>query len=509
MVTTGSTSNTKKSKNDEQNTEDVEMKAVDSESPTTTQAVDTDQVTIEELNEQARQIGKSVSSKEPRFVLRVLRSLATTRKKLNAKVLRRIINGFYTHSNNPKEPLLAFIEEPMDTDSSGQPSKAKVTKSAPLPLLPEIDIYFHLLVLLYLLDLERYTNAVKCSDLLMSKIVRQNRRTLDVLAAKCYFYHMRCYELTDQLSKVKGFFHQRLRTATLRNDFEGQAVLLNCLLRTYLHYNLYEQASKLVSKSVFPELAPNNEFARFLYYLGRIKAIQLEYSESRKNLLQAIRKAPQLKALGFKQIVQKLAITVELLLGDIPDRALFREPTLRRCLIPYFQLTQAVRTGNLQRFNEVLENFGPKFQTDHTFTLIIRLRHNVIKTGIRMINLSYSRIHLKDVANKLMLDNAEDAEYIAAKAIRDGVIEATLDHEKSFVQSKETTDVYCTSEPLAAFHQRITFCLDIHNQSVKAMRFPPKSYNKDLESAEERREREQQDLEYAKEMADEDDDGFP
>lgn len=61
---------------------------------------------------------------------------------------------------------------------------------------------------------------------------------------------------------------------------------------------------------------------------------------------------------------------------------------------------------------------------------------------------------------------------------------------------------------MAAFHQRISFCLDIHNSSIKAMRFPPKSYNKDLESADERREREQQELESAKEIADEDFDGF-
>ena len=40
------------------------------------------------------------------------------------------------------------------------------------------------------------------------------------------------------------------------------------------------------------------------------------------------------------------------------------------------------------------------------------------------------------------------------------------------------------------------------------MRFPPKPYHIDLESAEERREREQLDLEFAKEMADEQDD-FP
>ena len=116
------------------------------------------------------------------------------------------------------------------------------------------------------------------------------------------------------------------------------------------------------------------------------------------------------------------------------------------------------------------------------------------------------------------------------QAIRDGVIEATLNHDKGWMQSKENTDIYCTREPQLAFHERIEFCLDLHNSSVKAMRFPPKSYNQvitsrnatltspnplsiktiiliqNLESAEDRREREAQDLELAKEMAEEEDD---
>lgn len=62
--------------------------------------------------------------------------------------------------------------------------------------------------------------------------------------------------------------HARLRTATLRHDPDGQATLLNLLLRNYLHYSLYDQAEKLVSKSVFPEQANNNEWARYLYYTG-------------------------------------------------------------------------------------------------------------------------------------------------------------------------------------------------------------------------------------------------
>nr|XP_003705277.1 PREDICTED: probable 26S proteasome non-ATPase regulatory subunit 3 [Megachile rotundata]XP_012145131.1 PREDICTED: probable 26S proteasome non-ATPase regulatory subunit 3 [Megachile rotundata] len=464
---------------------------------------DTDLQSIHDIREHTRQIEKAIQSKEPRFILRALRTLPNTRRRLNSNVLRGVILSFYSKPCAERDALLSWLEEPTESEET---QKLRISTINPLP---EIDAYIHLLVLVHLIDSNKHEEAVQCSETLLQKIIAQNRRTIDLIAAKCYFYYSRAYELVGRLNKIRGLLHLRLRTATLRNDFEGQAVLINCLLRNYLHYNLYDQADKLVLKSTFPESASNNEWARFLYYLGRIKAARLEYSDARKYLVQALRKAPQSTAVGFRQTVQKLAVTVELLLGDIPERQTFRQAAMRRALAPYFQLTQAVRLGNLQRFGEVLENFGPQFRADHTFTLILRLRHNVIKTAIRSIGLSYSRISPADIAKKLGLDSSVDAEFIVAKAIRDGVIEATLEPENGYMRSKETTDIYCTKEPLLAFHQRITFCLDLHNQSVKAMRYPPKSYGKDLESAEERREREQQDLELAKEMAEEDDDGFP
>ncbi|GFR92199.1 26S proteasome non-ATPase regulatory subunit 3-like [Elysia marginata] len=500
--------------------EDVEMKdasSVDAVKPSEEtkkeeEKKDPELLTLEDIKEHVRHIEKAVSTKEPRFMSRVIRALVTVRRKINPRILRSLMKGYFIAPNIiNKEELLPFLADGQSEGMNGVPStfRPRTGKLAQAPLVPEIEIYIHLLVLIYLIDNKQYERAVECSELLMKKLVVQNRRTMDMLSAKCYFYYARAYELTNKLEAIRVFLHARLRTATLHSDHEGQATLVNLLLRNYLHYSLFEQADKLVSKSTFPDSASNNEWARFLFYLGRIKAAQLEYSEAHKHLLQAMRKAPQHSAVGFKQTVQKLAITVELLLGDIPDRSVFRQPNMMKTLAPYFQLTQAVRGGNLKKFNETLAKFGAKFQTENTYTLIVRLRHNVIKTGVRMISLSYSRISLVDFAKRLALDSPEDAEFIVAKAIRDGVIEATIDHEHGYVQSKETGDIYSTKEPMAAFHQRISFCLDIHNQSVKAMRFPPKSYNKDLESAEERREREQQELESAKEIAEEDFDGFP
>jgi len=270
----------------------------------------------------------------------------------------------------------------------------------------------------------------------------------------------------------------------------GQATLLNLVLRNYLAYNLYEQALKFVQKTTFPESRPNSQYARYLFYIGQIKAVQLEYSDSHSKLMQAIRKAPQSNAgLGFKLSAYKLAIIVELLTGGVPDRTTFMQQELRVQLRPYYAITQAVRSGDLTAFGGVIKKHEVLFKKDKTLTLINRLRYNVIKTGLRSINLSYSRISLKDICAKLGLETEQDAAGVVAKAIVDGVIDATIDHDNQCVKSQQKHNIYSSCEPQKAFHKRIAFCLQMHNDTVKAMAYPDED-KKDEEDAEKKRERE-------------------
>jgi hypothetical protein len=71
---------------------------------------------------------------------------------------------------------------------------------------------------------------------------------------------------------------------------------------------------------------------------------------------------------------------------------------------------------------------------------------------------------LEDVYKKLGLNNVEEAESVCAKAIFDGVIDATIDFDQQALLSNDTLDIYCTSDPYQTFHKRITFCLDVHNE---------------------------------------------
>ena len=79
----------------------------------------------------------------------------------------------------------------------------------------------------------------------------------------------------------------------------------------------------------------------------------------------------------------------------------------------------------------------------------------MIKTGLRKINTSYSRISFEDISAKLSLESTEDTEFIVAKAIKDGVIDATINHQEQYIQSKDTYDIYSTQEPQMAFHRRM------------------------------------------------------
>ena len=77
----------------------------------------------------------------------------------------------------------------------------------------------------------------------------------------------------------------------------------------------------------------------------------------------------------------------------------------------------------------------------------MRLKHTVLKFGLKKINIAYSKISVADIKSKLLLDGGEETEQVVAKAIRDGVIDALLDHDGSFLKSKDISDVYTSNDP--------------------------------------------------------------
>ena len=193
--------------------------------------------------------------------------------------------------------------EAADVDMEAVGEKKGANKRA--ATLPEVEMFVALLALLALIDLGPPEHAVTASTALLARLGAWNRRSLDLVAERVYFYASWAHERVGKLDTLRSTLLGAQRTACLHHNTPCQATLLNLLLRNYQHYKLFDQArtsspsprprsrsprarepaishrnpralpsqaDKLLAKSVFPESASNCQFARFFFYTGRIKA---------------------------------------------------------------------------------------------------------------------------------------------------------------------------------------------------------------------------------------------
>ncbi len=326
-----------------------------------------------------------------------------------------------------------------------------------------------------------------------------NDRSLDALLARAYYLVSRIYDIVGHAatSPLHGVLMAGFRRSALVHDTEAHGVIYNALLRSFIFSGHIEAAASLIATSPYPlggtttpakdgaaaAAAPpsgktlpavsGSNQARFHYYNAMVLAIQADYGGAKGHAIEAIRKAPTARgAVGFVQAATKLLVTVELLRGDVPDRALFSQVRLAKCLAPYLVVAQAVRLGDLPRFQRALAAFGDVFAADRTVVLVRRLHHNVLKAGLRRLAAAYTRIPLADVQRKLSLSSLADAEFVLLKAISDGAVDGEIVQEGAYLQTRAKKNAFYTTAPQLALNDRIGQLNALHNDCLRAMTFP-------------------------------------
>ena len=343
---------------------------------------------VQELKANLDLLVKATENRTHGPILRVLRRTNHVRRHLPNADLQRFVERYVSSDMPAKTTLLAAISQLEATakdEKAGEPEElVPLVTSASTDASAvhyEVEIYLSNIVVNGMLRSGKYDSAATLALMVYSHFSTFNKRNLDVFTSQTISFLSLAHQSVGTLSSIRHFLLKAHRSACLQHNEFGQATIINLLLRNYLNDNLVEQAAKLVAKVNFPENVSANQYVRHLYYLGRIQCVQLQYTESYSNLNQAFRKAPQNTAVGFRTAVTKLSIIVQLLMGDIPERSLFSESSTAEAVAPYLELTQAVRFGRLDVFNEVIAKFEDIFRRDTNFNLIQRLRQTVMKIG--------------------------------------------------------------------------------------------------------------------------------
>ena len=402
-----------------------------------------------------------------------LKSLDTNYRLIN-KYRREFSDSDFTFLNN------TFIKPKYDFKYFSNLSSIETNfKFTPIALekcqqSTEVFSFIYMILLTRLIDERNFEEALTSVQYLISYFKQNESLTINTLKAKAFYYLSFITEKLNKQDSIINELQEAYRTACIEIDSISQVTLINCIIRYYLNNKNVEMARSFISKTKYIENISTYEDARYLFYIGKIEAIQMNYSDSYTHLSSSFRKAPEKTAQGFKNLVNKYLILVQLLMGEIPDiKSLMKSNNVKDFeeFKPYLLLLKIVRQGNLEEFKKGIEIYEFNFKKDGTFNLVQRIRQVVIKAGLRKINLSYSRLSIKDITEKLKLENEKEAEYIIAKAIRDGVFLATINHDEGFVQSKEIKDIYSTFEPQRSYQSRILFLNNIFVESQRSMKY--------------------------------------
>ena len=399
-----------------------------------------------------------------------IRTLITIAKNVNMKDLKTLDINYRLINKYRREFLLndfiylnnTFIKPKYDFPEFSKPTPQEVNfKFNPVTLercqqSVEIYSFIFMILLTKLVDFKDFKQALTAVQNLISFFKNNESLTINTLKAKAYYYLSLITEKLNIQDQIINELQEAYRTACIEMDQISQVTLINCIIRYYLNNKNIEMARSFISKTKYIENISTYEDARYLFYIGKIEAIQMNYSDAYTHLSSSFRKAPEKTGDGFKNLVNKYLILVQLLMGEIPDIK---------------SLMKSNRVRDFEEFKRGIEIYERNFQKDGTFNLVQRIRQVVIKAGLRKINLSYSRISIKDITEKLKLENEKETEYIIAKAIRDGFFLATINHEKGYVQSKDIKDIYSTFEPQRAYQTRILFLNNIYVEAQKSMKY--------------------------------------
>ena len=403
------------------------------------------------------------------------------------KYRREFINKDFIYLNNtfikPKFDFVSF-SKPSSEESNFKFNQITLEKCQQST---EVYAFIFMIILTKLVDYKEYKEALTSVQNLILFFKVNESLTINTLKAKAYYYLALITEKLNIQDQIINELQEAYRTACIEMDFISQVTLINCIIRYYINNKNIEMARSFISKTKYVENISSYEDARYLFYIGKIEAIQMNYSDSYTHLSSSFRKAPEKTGDGFKNLVNKYLILVQLLMGEIPDmKSLMKSNRVRdfKEFEPYLLLLKIVRQGNLEEFKKGIEIYEMNFKRDGTFNLVQRIRQVVIKACLRKINLSYSRISIKDITEKLKLENEKEAEYIIAKAIRDGVFLATINHEEGYVKSKEINDIYSTFEPQRSYQSRILFLNNIFVESQRSMKYSTQQEQAKKESKE-------------------------
>lgn len=210
--------------------------------------------------------------------------------------------------------------------------------------------------------------------------------------------------------------------------------LINQLFKIYFKINkvnLCNPLKRVIEHSNMMDLFPQSHQVIYKFYVGRQAMFENDFNTAAEYFKYAFENCPN-KFKSNKRLILVYLIPVNMLRGYMPAPALLAKYDLE----PFAQIVEAVKRGNLVKFNEDMAEYEDFFIENGVYLFLEKLRmttyRNLFKTVSRLVGSAQIAIEAFVEALRYLKDEAADTDAcqcILANLIYEGKIKGYISYK--------------------------------------------------------------------------------
>jgi len=216
----------------------------------------------------------------------------------------------------------------------------------------------------------------------------------------------------------------------------------------------YKYAAQVLDQLVF-EIEPDKtavegEHMRLYFYYGACLYLGLKQFSKAYDFFELVVSAPALVGSAIMVAAYKKYVLTRLLpRGAAPPPPKYTNTSLLRLFkqlaTPYEEFATSFATRSTEDLIKVLNNHGGKFDEDGNLSLARQAFEALFDQNIQRLTKTYITLSLSDIAQKVHLKDALDAERRVLKMIQEGKVFAAINQKDGMVLFQDAPPAYSSS----------------------------------------------------------------
>jgi len=211
-------------------------------------------------------------------------------------------------------------------------------------------------------------------------------------------------------------------------------------------------------------------FLLYYYYGGLIYLAMKEYESA----LFSFQVAVTTPSMAISQIMlesyKKFVLLSVYIHGKIIPLPKYTSPIVSRYLKPlsgpYTELSEAYAKHDTDELRAVANKYQLFFQNDNNIGIVKQVIASLTKKRIQKLTKTFLTLSLVDMASRVKLRDADEAEKYLLEMIENGSIYATIDQQAGMVSFHNNPNQYNTSNVINKIHSEMDKCINLNEQLV-------------------------------------------